>query len=466
MRKHGRSIPFTFILTTLLTGGLSSAAPIIEPAPQEAARSDAYRAGRRALEAENWSEAVDRFADAVSQKGDDADAALYWQAYALQRLNRSSRAQLALEQLYESYPESRWIDDARALEIEVRGSDRRPTDPETVADEELKLIALNALVHLEWERARPHLQKFIASDASPKMRERALFVLSQSDAPEARRMLLAVASDVNSPELAGEAVQYLAYYDDDETLGMLRELYKKTPHLEVKEDVLEAMMMAHDVQGILAIARSEPNEELRESAVEQLGFLDARNELRQLYKTEASLEVKEQILEAFMYADDQATLLELARTEPNEELREAAIEQLGHLGAVAELRQIYANESSAELREEIAEALWYAGDLEFLVRIARNDEDEDVREQAIEAIGFTGTPEARQALSTLYRESSDIESKKDILEAFAYQDDPAPLIEIARTETNLELRREAIEVLTMMDSEAATEFLLGILGEE
>lgn len=440
-------------------------APWLEPNAEGSARSDSYRAGQRALDAEDWEEAVERFAEAVAQGGEDADGALYWQAYALLKLNRAGRAQLALEALQERFPESNWVDDARALELEVQRRDRQTPDPEAVTDEELKLIALNSLIHLEWERARPLLEQFLA-DASPKMMERALFVLSQSDAPEARQMLLDIASDPSAPELAGEAVHYLAFYDDQETRTTLRQLYAGSSNAEVRGQVLEAMMIAEDLEGLLPIARHEPDPELRETAVELLGMLEATAELRQLYKTESSTEVRQQIIDALMLAGDKETLLELSRTEADAELRATAVEQLGLLDATPELRELYRNESSAEIRQQIAAALMLAGDADFLIEIAKTDADAEVRNDAIEGIGLIDSPEARAALSSLYENATDIETKRRIIEALMLQDDAAALIGIARAEQAPELRRAAIEALSMMDTEAANDFMLEILEVE
>ena len=47
-------------------------------------------------------------------------SALYWKAYALNKLGRREEALAALAQLRKAYANSRWQDDAKALEIEVR----------------------------------------------------------------------------------------------------------------------------------------------------------------------------------------------------------------------------------------------------------------------------------------------------------------------------------------------------------
>src|SRR5262245_44848235 len=83
-------------------------------------RSDAYREGQRALERENWDEASRIYAKLVSQASDETDAALYWKAYADWKRMQKKDAIEGLRKLYSSYPKSAWIDDAKALELEMR----------------------------------------------------------------------------------------------------------------------------------------------------------------------------------------------------------------------------------------------------------------------------------------------------------------------------------------------------------
>src|SRR5215510_8843550 len=67
-------------------------------------RSDAYREGQRALERENWDEA----------------SRIYAKAYADWKRMQKKDAIEGLRKLYSSYPKSAWIDDAKALELEMR----------------------------------------------------------------------------------------------------------------------------------------------------------------------------------------------------------------------------------------------------------------------------------------------------------------------------------------------------------
>ncbi len=51
-------------------------------------------------------------------------------------------------------------------------------------------MALNGLMNSNPERALPILEKLLAGSQSPRVKERALFVLSQSSAPQARETVV------------------------------------------------------------------------------------------------------------------------------------------------------------------------------------------------------------------------------------------------------------------------------------
>ena len=79
-----------------------------------------YEQGQNAIERAQWPRAVERFTVLVDAKAPRADAALYWRAYSLDKLNRQSEALTSVAELLKGYPSSRWVADARALEIQVR----------------------------------------------------------------------------------------------------------------------------------------------------------------------------------------------------------------------------------------------------------------------------------------------------------------------------------------------------------
>src|SRR5687768_5361879 len=79
-----------------------------------------YSRARQAIERAQWSQAVQQFTMPAQTKGPRADAATYWRAYALDKMNRHADALAAVGELFKSFPASRWVPDGRALELQVR----------------------------------------------------------------------------------------------------------------------------------------------------------------------------------------------------------------------------------------------------------------------------------------------------------------------------------------------------------
>ena len=208
-------------------------------------------------------------------KAPRADAALYWRAYSFDKLNRQTEALTSVAELLKAYPSSRWLADARALEIQVRQRAGQPVSPEVQADEELKLFAIQGLQHQDPDQAIPMLEKLLQGTSSPRLKERALFVLAQSDAPRARQLLTTFARGGSNPDLQLKAIQYIGMTgfapQPPAARGDLRLVHR---HRREAAD----SSRAHDggrPERVLAAATSEKSPELRAEAVRQLGMMGA-----------------------------------------------------------------------------------------------------------------------------------------------------------------------------------------------
>src|SRR5262249_54254628 len=144
---------------------------------------DFYQTGTEALDEEHWDRAIEAFDRLVALGGRRADAGLYWKAYAQNKAGRSADALATLAQLRKSAPTSTYLKEADGLEQEIRQAAGQRPAPERESDEDLKLIALNALLTTDADQAVPMLEKFLSSGSSRKLRDRALFVLTQSGSP-------------------------------------------------------------------------------------------------------------------------------------------------------------------------------------------------------------------------------------------------------------------------------------------
>src|SRR5262249_58421041 len=82
-----------------------------------------FRQGRDQIEDENWSGAASTFNSFVADypKHKDVDAALYWMAFALKKQGKFTEADRQLERLGREHPRSNWLDDARAMRVEIAG---------------------------------------------------------------------------------------------------------------------------------------------------------------------------------------------------------------------------------------------------------------------------------------------------------------------------------------------------------
>src|SRR6185436_13717504 len=105
--------------------------------------SDLYEQGTDAIDDEQWEEAFRAFSKVAEMKGDRTDGAIYWSAYALKKLGRRAEALKTLEVFKKKYSDSKWLDDAKALELELRQASGERVSPDRMDDEDLKMIAIN-----------------------------------------------------------------------------------------------------------------------------------------------------------------------------------------------------------------------------------------------------------------------------------------------------------------------------------
>src|SRR5215472_5259193 len=143
-------------------------------------------------------------------KGHRADAALYWKAYSLNKAGQRAEATSTIAELRHDFPHSDWLKEAGALELQIKQSTGQAIDPGRETDEDLKLLAIDGLMGSDPERAIPLLQNVLTNpNSSLKLKERALFVLAQSDSPQAGQIVGAIARGQSGPDLQVRAIHYL-----------------------------------------------------------------------------------------------------------------------------------------------------------------------------------------------------------------------------------------------------------------
>jgi hypothetical protein len=365
-----------------------------------------YEQGQNAIERAQWQRAVERFTALVDSKAPRADAALYWRAYSLDKLNRQAEALTSVAELLKGYPSSRWVADARALEIQVRQRAGQPVSPEVQADEELKLFAIQGLQHQDPEQAIPMLEKLLQGTSSPRMKERVLFVLSQSNAARARQVMTTVARGGSNPDLQMKAIQYIGMQGSQPNRQLLGEIYTSSTDVDVKRQILRAYMMSGDRERVLAAATGEKSPQLRAEAMRQLGMMGARDEMWQLYQKEIDAQVRSQIIQGLFMAGDSTHLLEVANSDASPDLRRRAIQHLGMMGRDRTgdaILNIYNRQTDVGVKNAAIDALFIQQNAETLVALARKESDRDLKRRIVAKLALMPSPAARDYMLELLK---------------------------------------------------------------
>jgi ferric-dicitrate binding protein FerR (iron transport regulator) len=145
--------------------------------------TNAFADGTRAINAGRWADAIAIFSKIAAEKGDRAEGALYWEAYAENKLGKSTDALNSCSALRTDYPKSSWIEDCGALEIEIRARSGQPVLPKPQQTDDLRLLALNSLMQRDPAHAQAQIQEILDDeDSSEKLRNGALFILGKHQA--------------------------------------------------------------------------------------------------------------------------------------------------------------------------------------------------------------------------------------------------------------------------------------------
>jgi HEAT repeat protein len=375
-------------------------------ADQQERADDLYERARDLIEDSRFDRAVAELDRLIPLKSNRTDAALYWKAYSLAKLGQRPEALTTVSELTRQFPESRWLRDARALEVEVRQSSGQAVSPASQDDEELKLMALRGIMQSDPDQALPVLEKMLSGTGSPKVKDRALFVLSQSHSARAREIIAGIAKGNANPDLQMRAIRYLGVMGGADSRQLLADVYRSSSDTTVKRSILRSFMTSGDRERLFGLAKGESDLALRAEAVRQLGVMNARAELSQLYASEPSVDVKKQILQAMFVGGDSDRLIELAKNEKDPELRRTAIRNLGLMkrpGTAETLVGIYNADSSLEVRKAVINALFIQNNAAALVSLARAEKNVEAKKEIVARLSTMKSKEATDYLMELLK---------------------------------------------------------------
>jgi HEAT repeat protein len=358
-----------------------------------------YADGTRAVNESRWQDAAGLFDRVAKMHGEHAEGALYWKAYAENKEGQSANALSTCGELRKLYPKSRWIEECGALEIEIRGKSGEPVSPQAESDENLKLLAVNALMEQDPAQAVPILEKILAGNQSDELKKRALFVLAEGHSPQAEAVITKAAQGQLGPELQVRAIHVIAAAQGKRANETLANLYKQTSDARVKKAILQAYLITGDSSKVLEAARQETNPDLAKTAVHTLGAMSAVQDLLALYRGTNSAETKASIIDSLIASGHEgvAALSEIAQSEQDADLRRKAIRNLGVGGGMSVapvLVAAYQKNSDADTKRAAAQGLFLANDAHDLVALARAEKDMNMKQYLVQQLSLIHSQEA------------------------------------------------------------------------
>jgi HEAT repeat protein len=233
-----------------------------------------YDQARNAIENSEFDRALMELDQVIGQTNGRADAAMYWKAYSQSRLALSKEALETIKEMAKQFATSPWVKDAKALELEIRQAAGQPISADLQNDEELKLLALRGVMQTDPDKGLPIIEKMLAGGAAPRVRDRALFVLSQSRSPKARDIMVTTAKNNANPELQLRAIRYLGFMGNDDR-DLLPGIYRTSSDTSVKKAVANTLFMQRNAKGLVDLARGEKDPQMKKEIVSKLSVMKA-----------------------------------------------------------------------------------------------------------------------------------------------------------------------------------------------
>lgn len=422
-----------------------------------------YRAGRDALNRGDYERAALLFRRIRERfpRSDYTPDAYYWEAFALYRSGNPDRLRVALQVLDRqagAHPDASTRSQADVLATRIQGqlaahgdagaaervAERaaplapapsvappvavaapsaagrpvpapapRPQYSET--EDDLRIAALNALLQMDEDRAVPILRQVLArrDPGSMELRRKAVFLVSQKRTSETEDILLDVARNDPDAKVRAQAVFWLSQVPTERAVTALDSILQGSTDREVQKKAIFALSQHRSERSArslrMYVERRDAPEELRSDAIFWLGqqASNANGQfLRELYPRLQSEKLKERVIFSLSQrksADNQRWLLELARNgnEPLE-MRKKALFWAGQTGvSIGDLIGLYETMNRREMREQLIFVYSQRRETEAvnkLMDIARRESEPELRRKAIFWLGQSKDPRVAQFL--------------------------------------------------------------------
>ncbi len=408
-----------------------------------------YREARRALGNDNYPIAAmifKRIRDEYPKSVYTPDA-YYWEAFAMHRIaqkdNGNQKAPLngALEVLalqQQRFPRASTRGDANALRTRIVGQLARLGDQQAIASlssqaanltsdgcprpqDDERIDALNAVAQMDAAQSLPILKRQIArrEPCTQQLRRTAVWLIASRHQAEAAPILLDVAKTDPDKDVREQAVFWMSNVPTEEATSMLIDLVKRGDDLDLQKKAVYSLSRSKSPRAAAT---------LREVALDANADVSLRGEalswymsgpgktsedsftfLKDVYGRADDAQFKRRVLQVIMMRrsdESRAFLVEVAQnSRESMEIRRTAVSSLSGSGVTnAQLAQIYDRTTEVEVRRQLISVLGSLkdnGGLDKLLDIARNEKNVELRKQAVSSLVRSKDPRAVQLLTEI-----------------------------------------------------------------
>ena len=284
----------------------------------------------------------------------------------------------------------------------------------------VRVEALNALSQMDAAAALPILRRVLErrDDCLIELRRRAVFMLARRGDAEATPLLISTAKNDPNATVRAEAISYLPRMPGEAGLTALEDILRNADDERVQRAAVRAIMSSENprartsLRGLLD--RADVSETMRMQVLEaysrERSTPDDAAYLRWLYPRSESERMKGAIIAALARIggkDNQDWLAALARnTSESSQLRSSAMQRLvrSENVSISDLDRMYDAADFRSMREQIIAALASRKEPEAtdkLIEIAKSSTDFDMRRLAINYLSRKNDPRATKLLMEL-----------------------------------------------------------------
>lgn len=368
--------------------------------PQQSSNDAAsvlLKSGRDLITEGEWVKAQEKFDQYVTAypNAKDGDVALYWMAYAEQKLGKFEKCRETVNKLSTKFPKSTWLADARSLLVQMssvypaaiaqadlvatyhgaaapRALDTdlvyvtvppQPPVPVAISGQgsitwagseasssaadddpcEFKIVVLQALFQTDVQRGIVAATDWLKPNSGQTVRckQAALSLLGRSGGKAVTPVILSVAKSDPDVKLRARAISTLGATNEDSVIDSLRDFALNSQEPEIMEASLYALSRHtgdRAIQVLSDIAISGKITTQRKLAISNIAARPgepAVDALLRIYDADQTVEIRKAVISGFGNRKSERAgnkLFEIARSSDNIELRKSAISGISRRG--------------------------------------------------------------------------------------------------------------------------------------